>query len=98
MASSGTLAQLVKNIQYDDDWEIWADVPFTPESEARYGQRQFENGGVLDEKTFFATGTRCGDFIAEWCEGDEDVEDEAVNQFIDEVEEERKDAVCESAN
>ena len=64
MATS--LAELIQKIGYDDSWGIWADAPFTPESEARYGQRQFENGGLLDAKEFFASGTRCGDFLTEY--------------------------------
>lgn len=85
------LSTLIQEIQYDDSWGIWADAPFTPESDARYGQSQFKNGGLLDKKTYFATGTRCQDFLAEYC-GDnrEDFADEAARELIDEIEDERK--------
>ena len=36
----------------DPQWGIWADAPFSAESESRVGQTQFENGGLLDDKEF----------------------------------------------
>lgn len=91
------LIEAIQRIQYDDNWTIWAEVPFTPDSEARYGQRQFEQGGVIDDKEVFASGTRCRDFIAAWNASDEENEEEDVAYFereaaerlIEEVEEER---------
>lgn len=85
-----TLSKLVQEIQCDDSWGIWATIPFTPESEARYGQPQFENGGLLDEKVFFARGVQCQDFIAEYTDGNDDFRDEAARELIDQIEIERK--------
>lgn len=49
-----TLIEILTNtLQYDNQWGIYAekiDGKFTPESPARFGQSQFENGGVLDNK------------------------------------------------
>lgn len=36
----------------DSQWGIWADAPFTEDSESRVGQLQFENGGLLDDKEY----------------------------------------------
>ena len=81
------LADLIRKIQYDSSWEIWAEVPFTADSEARYGQRHFQNGGPPDGKEFFATGETCGDFLAEnqYQEEDGTVPDEDLEIFISEV-------------
>ena len=83
-----TLNDLAASIQYDSSWGIWAkliDGKFSPESQARYGQRQFENGGLLDEFEFFADGEKIGDSIAEYCDGDDDYTDEAIAELIDSV-------------
>jgi hypothetical protein len=59
-----TLQELASNISYDSSWGIWAkliDGKFTADSQARYGQRQFENGGVLDGFEFFADGVQVRD-------------------------------------
>ena len=44
--------RLMKLSSVDSQWGIWADAPFTAESESRVGQIQFENGGLLDDKEF----------------------------------------------
>ena len=89
------LADLIIKIQYDSSWGIWASTPFTPDSDARYGQRQFENGGLLDGKEFFADGMVIGDWFNAWFEDDEDGKgdsllcQEAAEQMIAEWEEQR---------
>lgn len=43
---------LTGGLEYNSTWAIYAeriDSEFKPESFARFGQTQFENGGVLDE-------------------------------------------------
>lgn len=83
-----TLKELASNISYDSSWGIWAELvdgKFTAESEARYGQRLFENGGVLDEFEFLADGETIGDSISEYCDGDDDFKDEAISELIDSV-------------
>lgn len=83
------LLDAVKNIQYDSSWGIWAEFPFTPNSEARYGQVQFENGDLLDEKQFFADGVECGNWFTDWFEGiDEPTDfqiDEGAREYIEVV-------------
>ena len=64
------LKDLAGSIQYDSSWGIWAELingEFTPESQARYGQNQFENGGILDGFEFFADGQKIGDHYSDWC-------------------------------
>ena len=58
------LADAIIMIQYTPSWGIWAELPFSPDSEARLGQVRFENGGLLDDMEFFADGVACGDFLA----------------------------------
>ena len=85
-----TLKELASNISYDSSWGIWAELvegKFTADSQARYGQRQFENGGLLDEFEFFADGEKIGDSISEYCDGDDDFQDEAISELIDSVNE-----------
>ena len=41
---------------YDSGWGLYAEAPVTLESECRVGQTQFEQGGILDGKEFFADG------------------------------------------
>ena len=88
-----TLSEFIQHIGYDSSWGIWATPPFTPDSEARYGQCQFENGGVLDEKVFAVEGERCGDFMAEYCPENEDGNlintEEGARALIEEIEQER---------
>ena len=58
------LKELASNISYDSSWGIWAELidgKFAADSQARYGQRQFENGGVLDGFEFFADGVQIRD-------------------------------------
>ena len=65
-----TLIQtLAGGLEYSGNWAIYAepiDGEFKPESLARFGQTQFENGGVLDDCEFFATNERAIDAMSEW--------------------------------
>lgn len=65
------LKDAIINIQYDSSWGIWAEFPFTPESKARYGRRQFKNGGLLDGFVYFDDGVNICNHISNWV-GDED--------------------------
>lgn len=95
MKSGRCLLDLIAKIQPDDSWGIWAETPFTPDSPARYGQMQFENGGMLDDAVFFADGMQCGDFISEYWEDmpyneiDNKMRTEAAEALIIEKEESR---------
>ena len=97
------LDELIQRIPSDNTWGIWAEVPFTTESEARLVQFEPEWGRLLDDekedgKVFFATGTYCGHFIAKFCDGQEednqsqsqeDLLQEAIKHLIEDVEQER---------
>ena len=64
-----TLIEAIENISYSRQWGIWASLEegrFTEDSEARYGQKCFENGGMLDEFVFFGNGESINDFLSEW--------------------------------
>lgn len=74
-----TLAELVENgIQYDSSWGIYADECH-PDAEARIGQTQFEQGGLLDGKHLIANGVQMGDALSRWFDGDDS--DEAHDSF-----------------
>jgi len=95
MARKMTLAdeieKIVRGANYVSDFGVWADEPFTAGSEARQGQGQFENGGLLDEKSFFATNEQIIDMAHSWCDGDPNAKDcpfgigEIVDAVIDEI-------------
>lgn len=63
------LQQAIIKIEYAHYWGIYADYPFVPASEARYGPVEFENGGLLDSKVFFCDGIQAGDFFIAQAEG-----------------------------
>lgn len=59
-------------ISYDSSWAIYAqkiDGEFREESPARFGQRQFDNGGLLDDCEFFSANDIAVDAIEQWCDG-----------------------------
>lgn len=52
-----TLKDVIEaGIEESNQIAIYAVTPFTPESEARIGQTQFDNGGLLDDKEFVVNG------------------------------------------
>ena len=63
------LKDLITGIQNSSSWGIWAKGT-EPESEARYGQAQFENGGLLDDKTFIIDGEQANRAMLAYCDGD----------------------------
>jgi hypothetical protein len=84
------------DLAYDSAWAIYAeciDGEFRPESLARIGQRQFDNGGVLDECQYFASNESAANFIASYFEGrdPETITDadrhEAAEELIDHINE-----------
>ena len=64
-----TLQEGIRNIRPEEDLAIYAKAPFTPESEARYGRTQLENGGERDDKELFANGIYCHQFLNQNTEG-----------------------------
>lgn len=85
------LREAILSISYDRSWAIYADSPFQPESEARFGQRIFKNGGILDEKKFFCDGELANDAVETQIDpsaGDEDYQREcAAETLIEEIRE-----------
>lgn len=61
-----TLVEAIQKISYDSNLAVYAMRPFTPDSEARIGQIQFDNGGILDDMEIFANGEKCGNYITAW--------------------------------
>lgn len=83
------LKDALQNIQYDSSWGIWAkkiDGAFTEESEARYGQLAFENGGLLDDFEFACNGEQPHDWATSWADGgDSNDSFEDIEILIDEL-------------
>lgn len=67
------LADALINVPYCDSWGVYA-IPeediFTQDSTARYGEKNFENGGLHPEFQKICNGTTAGDFINEWLDDD----------------------------
>lgn len=57
------LIDAIVNINPDGNWGIWAEYPFVENSHSRYGQRQFENGGLLDDLRYFSNGRDVHHFL-----------------------------------
>lgn len=53
-----TLKEAILRINNESSWSVYAKSPFTADSEARIGQTQFENGGLLDDKEWVGNGDR----------------------------------------
>jgi len=84
------LKDLHSKIAYDPQWGVWAEKingEFNLESNCRFGQLMFENGGRLDGMEFLATNERIVDAISGWADGNEELEGEGLTQFIDEMNE-----------
>lgn len=86
------LIDAIVKINPDESWGIWAEYPFVENSEARYGQHRFENGGLLDNMKYFSNGLEIQRFFNQETEGmdDDDLVDfsdwmvyEAAEKFID---------------
>jgi hypothetical protein len=83
-----TLITALETIGYDSGWGIWAELidgQLKPESEARYGQAIFENGGLLDDFVFVCSGEKAGDHISEWQDDDGDLIDGWFEELIDPI-------------
>ena len=76
---------LTGGLSYDSSWGIYAERvegEFKPESPARFGQRLFENGGLLDNCEIFATNESAVDFMNAYSDGDDDFLQEAAIELI----------------
>ncbi len=66
---------------YDAGWAIYSEMPLALENEARLGQTQFEQGGILDGKAFFADGERIIDAISEYAEANYPLPADVLDAF-----------------
>lgn len=84
-----TLKDALKNIQYDSSWGIWAEKInglFTLESQSRYGQLIFENGGLLDDWEYVCSGEFPHDWATSWADGGDSSESfNDIEILIDEL-------------
>lgn len=80
-----TVESLIKSgISYDRSWGIYAES-CTADAEARIGQTQFKQGGLLDGKQLICDGQQLGDAIQRWTNGEEfDMDDLDVDSFLQE--------------
>lgn len=98
MTSKTLIDILTGTLSYDSSWGIYAekiDGEFKPESSARFGQRQFENGGLLDDCKFFLSNESAQDRLdsltgytdgtAEEREHVDEFLHEAAEMLIDEI-------------
>lgn len=76
-------AQLTGNtVNYTSTEAIYLSTPFTENSVVRFGQRQFEKGGIIDNKSFFCHNEAFTDEINEYLDG-EDPEDCTGSEMVD---------------
>lgn len=65
------LKDLVTKIQGDEGWAVYAESS-DPNADARYGQTQFKNGGLLDNKKFIINGENANKALLAYTDGDLD--------------------------
>ena len=82
---------LTGSLSYDSSWGVWAekvDGKFELDSNARFGQFLFDNGGINDDYELVGSNAAITDSRDEYCGTDADCEDfyeEWVEQFIEEL-------------
>ena len=79
---------LTDSLEYSSSWAVYAQKingKFVPESPARFGQTLFENGGVLDEKEFFADNEQIIDRALDWDENYSDNDEDERIETMEEV-------------
>ncbi len=83
--SKHTVESLIKSsISYDRSWGIYA-TSCEANAEARLGQTQFPQGGLLDGKQLICDGQQLGDALQRWGDGEEiDMDDLDVDFFLQE--------------
>ena len=89
------LKEALATINYDSSWAIYAEYPLTEDTPCRFGQTQFENGGLLDDKTFVINGESAHDRVQDMIDvsvGEEDYQREiAIETLIFELNDEFED-------
>lgn len=74
------LIDAIVNINPDENWGIWAEYPFVENSHSRYGKREFENGGLLDDLKYFSSGLDIKRYFDQETEG---MTDDDLVDFVD---------------
>lgn len=70
-------------LNYSNTEAVYLEKPFSGESEVRFGQPQFENGGLLDDKEFFATNARLIDELWAYCGEEDPPADACVSELVE---------------
>lgn len=80
-----TVADIIRGVvSYDRSWGIYAES-CSAGAEARIGQTQLENGGLLDGKHFICDGQQLGDALLRWTDGEEvDADDLDIEGLLQE--------------
>ena len=90
-AKKSTLIEyLTDSLSYDSSWAIYAekiDGKWKPESPARFGQRIFENGGLIDDCEMFNNNESIVDARESYTEGDDEFIQEWAENYIEEMNE-----------
>jgi hypothetical protein len=64
------LVKALLDIEYGRNWAIWAELneegKLEEGSRARYGEKIFEQGGVLDDWVYVCDGQQIADWLTEW--------------------------------
>lgn len=84
------LINAIPSISYDSNWGVWAELidgELKAESEARFGQKCFENGGVADGYVFVCNGEIAGDHVAQWVDDDGDLVNGWFEELLDPINE-----------
>lgn len=66
---------LTGHVEYSSSWAVYAES-LEPDSPARIGQTQFENGGVLDDMQYVIDGEQLGDAKLSYVGDKDDYPDE----------------------
>lgn len=86
---------LTGGLSYDRSWAVYAEKingEWKAESPARFGQKIFENGGLLDDCELFGDNETLVDAREEYTEGDDDFFEEWAYACIQEMNEVESDA------
>jgi len=69
-------------VNYSNTEALYLSVSFSEDSDVRFGQPQFENGGLLDEKRFLCTNEQLTDEIERYLDG-ADPEDCLASEMVE---------------
>ena len=79
-----TLGEIIEGWGTCDPSDVIYATSFDASADARVGDRQFENGGIDDDKVFIVDGETLAHALQEW--GDHGTEHFIVEDFLEELE------------